>query len=180
MSGFLDFLATAAEVLGSLVGGLATIETAKWMPRGAQSLKELAVGRLPRCMAERLCEEWQAHLDATPGPVSKTLVAVGFVFAALRFRVAARFGAATRTEIVMTRRAAGFMASVLQKRVARLTEQKDGIDFYDVVREVEAAFRGTPGEITVTRNIEPSGPVKKLWAAVEQLVQGIESLRRRG
>jgi hypothetical protein len=177
MSVFLDALSAAAGGLGV---GLATFEAAKWMPRGAQLLKELAVSHLPSCMAERLCEEWQAHLNATPGPVSKTLVAVGFVFAALRFSLAARFDAAATVEIVMTPRAARFMAAVLQKKVARLPKQQGGVDFSDVVREVEEAFRDSPGEITVTRNIEPSGPAKKLRAAVERLVQRIGSLRRRG
>src|SRR5438270_12654672 len=44
-----------------------------------QRLKELAVCRLPSGIAERIAEEWQAHLDALPGGLSKLSAAAGFL-----------------------------------------------------------------------------------------------------
>lgn len=45
-----------------------------------QRLKELAVCRLPPGIAERIAEEWQAHLDALPDGLSKLTAAAGFLF----------------------------------------------------------------------------------------------------
>jgi hypothetical protein len=55
-----------------------------------QRLKELAVRRLPSGLGERMAEEWQAHLAATPGSVAQTVVAVGFLIAAARCKLAAK------------------------------------------------------------------------------------------
>lgn len=75
------------------------------MARLPQWLKELAVLSVPPCMAERMAEEWQAHLAITPGLVAQTVVAAGFLIAAVRCGFAARFGAVTKTGIVMSPRA---------------------------------------------------------------------------
>jgi lipopolysaccharide/colanic/teichoic acid biosynthesis glycosyltransferase len=41
-------------------------------------------------MAERMAEEWQAHLDATLGSVAQTMVAAGFLIAAVQCKLAVK------------------------------------------------------------------------------------------
>ena len=106
-----------------------------------QRLKHLAVLRLPPCVAERMAEEWQAHLDDTPAP-ARTLAALGFVLAAMRCKLVARFGPITETEILMKPVAARYMAAALQRRVAALKRDQDRVDLTEIVHEVEEAFQG--------------------------------------
>ena len=54
-----------------------------------QWAKQLAVRQLPPGITERMAEEWQAHLDATPS-VAQTMVAAGFLIAAVRCELAAK------------------------------------------------------------------------------------------
>ena len=68
-------------VLGILLGVLAT-ELVSWSPIWAAWLVVAAVRRLPPEMRERMSEEWQGHVDRTPGALGKLYVAQGFMRAA--------------------------------------------------------------------------------------------------
>jgi hypothetical protein len=66
-------------ILAHLVGH----EISAWSPKFSQYLIRLAVNRVPEPQRDRYFEEWQGHLEETPGAIGKCIEAVGFVFAAL-------------------------------------------------------------------------------------------------
>jgi hypothetical protein len=139
-----------------------------------QRLKHLAVLRLPPCMAERMAEEWQAHLDDTPAP-ARTLAALGFVVAAMRCKLVARFGPVAKTEILMKPAAARYMAAALQRRVAALKRDQDGVNLTEIVREVEEAFQGEPGVVKIIHKVV--GPVERLRFRLGEMAERLRHRR---
>jgi hypothetical protein len=69
-----------------------------------QWVKQLAVRQLPPGMAERMAEEWQAHLDATPSVAQRTMVAAGFLIAAVRCELAAEIARSGESPLLIAHR----------------------------------------------------------------------------
>jgi hypothetical protein len=70
------------SILGAALSRLAVSELEAWGPLVIRTLIKLAVARLPEKLRERYGEEWQGHVDETPGLVCKIALAAGCVLAA--------------------------------------------------------------------------------------------------
>jgi len=73
-------------VLGAAVSRLLADEAKAWTPRAVKTLIRVAVARLPEAQRSRRDEEWQSHVNDTPGDLSKLITAVGFIIASRRIR----------------------------------------------------------------------------------------------
>lgn len=71
-----------AAVAASMLGALARSEIEAWAPALAARLIRLAVSLSPPEIADRLSEEWCAHVNEVPGFLGKIIAAVGFIRAA--------------------------------------------------------------------------------------------------
>jgi len=69
--------------LGSFLGKLFADEFRAWLPWIQERAMQAAVRRLRPDQRERYNEEWRSHLNEVPGEIAKTLVAIGFVRAAM-------------------------------------------------------------------------------------------------
>ena len=63
----------------AIVCGILANELFAWGPRLSNLLLKIAVNRMSLKLRERMREEWQAHLDALPGGLSKLSAAAGFL-----------------------------------------------------------------------------------------------------
>jgi hypothetical protein len=63
----------------AIVCGVLANELFAWGPRLSDLLMKIAVDRMSPKLQERMREEWQAHLDALPGGLSKLSAAAGFL-----------------------------------------------------------------------------------------------------
>jgi hypothetical protein len=70
------------SMLAAVLSRLAVSELEAWGPLVIRTLIKLAVARLPEKLRERYGEEWQGHVDETPGLVWKVALAAGCVLAA--------------------------------------------------------------------------------------------------
>src|SRR5207237_9699927 len=59
--------------------GIRANELFAWGPRLSDLLVKIAVNRMSPRLRDRMREEWQAHLDALPGGLSKLSAAAGFL-----------------------------------------------------------------------------------------------------
>lgn len=71
-----------------IIGNLIASELFGWSPRIAEWLVHRAARRLAPGMQERMIEEWQAHLQAIPGGLSRIVAALGFLVATRQINVA--------------------------------------------------------------------------------------------
>jgi hypothetical protein len=67
-------------IILAIVCGILANELFAWGPRLSDLLLKIAVKRMSPKLRERMREEWQAHLDALPGALSKLSAAAGFLF----------------------------------------------------------------------------------------------------
>jgi hypothetical protein len=79
-----------------------------------QWVKQLAVRQLPPGMAERMAEEWQAHLDATPSVAQRTMVAAGFLIAAVRCELAAKIARSGESPLLIPHRVLAVVLLLLE------------------------------------------------------------------
>ena len=70
------------SILAAVLSRLAVSELEAWSPLIIRTLIKLGVARLPEKLRERYEEEWQGHVDETPGLVGKIAHAAGCVLAA--------------------------------------------------------------------------------------------------
>ena len=63
----------------AIVCGILANELFAWGPRLSDLLVKIAVNRMSPRLRDRMREEWQAHLDALPGGLSKLSAAAGFL-----------------------------------------------------------------------------------------------------
>jgi hypothetical protein len=63
----------------AIVCGVLANELFAWGPRLSDLLLKIAVDRMSPKLQERMREEWQAHLDALPGGLSKLSASAGFL-----------------------------------------------------------------------------------------------------
>src|ERR1700730_12027350 len=63
----------------AIVCGILANELFAWGPRLSDLLLKIAVSRMPLKLQDRMREEWQAHLNALPGGLSKLSAAAGFL-----------------------------------------------------------------------------------------------------
>jgi hypothetical protein len=70
------------SILAAVLSRLAVSELEAWGPLVICTLIKLAVARLPEKLRERYREEWQGHVNETPGLVWKIALAAGCVLAA--------------------------------------------------------------------------------------------------
>jgi hypothetical protein len=63
----------------AIVCGILANELFAWGPRLSDLLLKIAVNRMSPKLQERMREEWQAHLDALPGGISKLSASAGFL-----------------------------------------------------------------------------------------------------
>jgi hypothetical protein len=63
----------------AIVCGILANELFAWGPRLSDLLLKIAVNRMSLKLRERMREEWQAHLNALPGGLSKLSAAAGFL-----------------------------------------------------------------------------------------------------
>lgn len=68
-------------ILTGLLVGLLRSEVDAWLPWLVRKLHAVAVGRLPANLRARYHEEWLAHLNDTPGVLTKVAVAVSLIYA---------------------------------------------------------------------------------------------------
>lgn len=71
------------KIVEGVVARMIGEEFKAWSPTIAQWLLHHAVNQLPKSQRERFSEEWQSHLEETPGSIGKVMTAFGFVFAAI-------------------------------------------------------------------------------------------------
>ncbi len=78
---------------GTLVTTLSRVVTDEfkaWIPWIIQRVIRRAIVRLPPAQQARFAEEWQAHVNETPGDIGKLRVAIGFLTAARKITFAAK------------------------------------------------------------------------------------------
>jgi hypothetical protein len=63
----------------AIVCGILANELFAWGPRLSDLLLKIAVNRMSLKLRDRMREEWQAHLNALPGGLSKLSAAAGFL-----------------------------------------------------------------------------------------------------
>jgi hypothetical protein len=63
----------------AVVCGILANELFAWGPRFSDLLLKIAINRMSPKLQERMREEWQAHLNALPGGLSKLSAAAGFL-----------------------------------------------------------------------------------------------------
>jgi hypothetical protein len=73
-------------VLGAALSRQMADEFRAWSPWLVQRVVRYAVSVLPECERDRMLEEWERHVQDTPGDLSKFVVSIGFMFAARRIR----------------------------------------------------------------------------------------------
>lgn len=78
--------AVLLAIFGSLVAALLRGEVDGWSPRIAASIVKKAVQLMAPDKRARYGEEWMAHLDDLPTPLSKLLASFGILVAAERIR----------------------------------------------------------------------------------------------
>jgi hypothetical protein len=71
-------------IIAAVLSKLLADECKAWMPCFTKWLIRHASALLPEDQRERYKEEWQSHIDETPGDIGKILAAMGFVWAAKR------------------------------------------------------------------------------------------------
>jgi hypothetical protein len=67
-------------IILAIVCGILANELFAWSPRLSDLLLKIAVNRMSHKLQDRMREEWQAHLNALPGGLSKLSAAAGFLF----------------------------------------------------------------------------------------------------
>jgi lipopolysaccharide/colanic/teichoic acid biosynthesis glycosyltransferase len=78
----LSVLGLLAAIVVSVATKLIAADAEEWLPWIRDRLIQRAVRRLPESERERYSEEWQSHVNETPGDLSKIVVAFGLRFAA--------------------------------------------------------------------------------------------------
>jgi hypothetical protein len=69
-------------LLGAALSKLMADEFKAWLPTVINRLIGWAISSLPEDKRERYAEEWQSHIDETPGKISKLIVGLGLLLAA--------------------------------------------------------------------------------------------------
>jgi DNA-binding CsgD family transcriptional regulator len=73
-------------IVGSVALNFLSSELLDFAPKLAERLVRLAAAALPPQLRSRYLEEWLAHLDDTPGRLTKVFQAAGFMIATTRLR----------------------------------------------------------------------------------------------
>jgi len=73
------------SIITGIVSRVVAEELKAWSPTIVTKFTAIAVGRLPVEQRERFAEEWESHLNAIPGDLSKIVFAFDLIRAARRF-----------------------------------------------------------------------------------------------
>ena len=80
----MGLIMAALAFFASIFSSVLANELKDWTPRIVCRLINIATARLPKKLRKRFEEEWAAHIDALPGDITKLVVAVGFIPAAIK------------------------------------------------------------------------------------------------
>jgi hypothetical protein len=79
----------ATALIGGFLAGLRSWRRLNGLDASIKAMIDLAARNLPGEMRDRLSEEWQSHANDVPTDLGKLLVALGFLIASARLRLAA-------------------------------------------------------------------------------------------
>jgi hypothetical protein len=112
---------TLIGIFGAILIGLLTDELLCWTPLLSVWLVRQSSARLPAEIRERYLEEWHAHLNDTPGRLSKVACALGTWLAV----VTVRWGASpVRHRLIILRLSASLVASAMRLDAAQARKMK--------------------------------------------------------
>jgi lipopolysaccharide/colanic/teichoic acid biosynthesis glycosyltransferase len=85
-----EFITFLESIITGIVSRVAAEELKAWSPTIVTKFTAIAVDKLPVEQRERLAEEWESHLNAIPGDLSKIVFAFDLIRAARRISVESR------------------------------------------------------------------------------------------